>query len=111
MVERDHPVIQADSHVRGLKFVDGRARQALDVVAQIISEQSRCPTLKRRQLWVGRDLVTSQTLGEGTERIGGKLFLAGKGDAIATRLNPLKRIGGYEGIASESSVWLSTVKK
>jgi hypothetical protein len=48
MVECDDNVVEAYRHRRHLKLIDSRARQALKLVRQIVREQSRRASLKRR---------------------------------------------------------------
>ena len=60
VIERDHPIVKADGEVRPLEFVETRPWQALDVMAQVVAEQSRGATLKRWQLGMRFDAETGQ---------------------------------------------------
>ena len=49
MIEGKDPIVTSNGQIGQRELVAGRPRQALDVMTEFVAEQSRDPTLKRRQ--------------------------------------------------------------
>ena len=101
MVERDHAVVEADGKVGDVELIEARSRQTLDVMTKGIAEEPGRTALKRGQVGNRRRLPAAQLHTKGGEGVGVGGFDAVEPDTPAARLQPGKRIGHHERIASQ----------
>src|SRR5207244_844433 len=103
MIEGDHPVIEPDGQVGELKLVRVRAREAFEMMTQVIAKDSGRPTLKRGQAGNRVLMKMTELLRQHRERIGRLLGQGGAADMsrMTARPDPGERIRGDEGVAPE----------
>src|SRR5262249_31543123 len=93
--------IEADRQVRNLEFIEPRTRQALQVVAQIITEQACRTALKRRQTRNLLRPVTREALRKHGKRV----------RARSSHLQPFKWVSSKEGVPAQVRMTQGTVEK
>ena len=111
VIEGDHPIVEADRQVRRLELIAARLRQAFDVMAQVIAEQTRCPALKRRQTRDGLAVPLVQTLSKDDERIDRAILLDIIPELSSMHAQPMERIGRNERIATQRWMSVCAVQK
>src|SRR5437870_2877464 len=113
MVEGDHPVIEPDGQVGELKLVRARAREAFEMMTQVVAKDSRRPTLKRRQAGNPVLMKMAELLRQHSERLG---RLLGRGRAAdagrrTARPDPGERICGNKGVAPEGRMPIGAIEE
>ncbi len=111
MIEGNDPVVETHGQIGRLELVVARPRQALDVMAKIIAEQSRRAALERRQAGNHLRVPIGKLAGESRKRIALIGTVEGIHNLSAARPQPIERVGGDERIAAQRGVRKDTIEE